>query len=543
MSRINALLRSRTGLTFLVLLVTLGLGITIGTVLVDEGVFSAERADVDKLKVQGAGAPLVLDKEARLVDGFASVAETVAPTVVNVSTTSIVHRQRTQRSAPDPLRDFFGDEFLERFGGPSEQKRDSLGSGVIVDSAGYILSNYHVVAPIGQGDRRQLADKITVTLHTGEAFNGTVIGVDPESDLAVLKIDARKELPFAKVGDSSKVRTGQWVLAIGDPFGVGKTVTAGIVSATARVVKGMTIFGDYIQTDAAINPGNSGGPLVNMKGEVIGINSFIFSRTGGSQGVGFAIPSSVFVNSYNQLVDTGKIERGWLGVSMNTFPMTEEMAEFFGVAGSDPKGIKDGDGVIVTQLVDETAKVGESGPAYQAGVRPEDVIVKVGDVEVETVWDLRSTIANTPPGKELPMVVVRKGEVLQLNVKLAERTIEQQERSENEGLSFEERKKEERPKQIGLEFRTLSARDAEQLGLDGEHGVVITEVSPGSKADEAGLRPNQVVTQVNGQPVGTAQQFYDRINSMSAGKGIILRVLSVSRRGASTLRYVSFRKP
>ena len=198
MSRINALLRSRTGLTFLVLLVTLGLGITIGTVLVDEGVFSAERADIKKLTIQGAGSPLVLDQEARLVEGFTRVAETVEPTVVNVSTTSIVHRQRRQRSTPDPLRDFFGEDFMERFGGPSEQKRDSLGSGVIVDSEGYILSNYHVVAPVGQGDRRQLADKITITLHTGEGFNGTVVGVDPESDLAVLKIDTPRPLPLPR---------------------------------------------------------------------------------------------------------------------------------------------------------------------------------------------------------------------------------------------------------------------------------------------------------------------------------------------------------
>ena len=179
---------------------------------------------------------------------------------------------------------------MERFGGPSEQKRDSLGSGVIVDSEGYILSNYHVVAPVGQGNRRQLADKITVTLHTGEAFKGTVVGVDPESDLAVLKIDTPKALPFAKVGDSSNIRTGQWVLAIGNPFGVGKTVTSGIISATARVVKEMPIFGDYIQTDAAINPGNSGGPLVNMKGEVIGINSFIFRQDRGLAGCRFCYP-------------------------------------------------------------------------------------------------------------------------------------------------------------------------------------------------------------------------------------------------------------
>lgn len=543
MSRINTLLRSRTGLAFMVLLVTLGLGITIGTVLVDDGVFSAERADTQKLKVQGAGEPLVLDQEASLAEGFTRVTEKVEPTVVNVSTTSIVSRQRRERTGPDPFREFFGDDFLERFQGPSEQKRESLGSGVIVDSEGYILSNYHVVAPLGQGERRQLADKITATLHTGESFPGTVVGVDPESDLAVIKIEAPRKLPFAKIGDSSKIRTGQWVLAIGNPFGLEKTVTSGIVSATSRVVPSSRIFGDYIQTDAAINPGNSGGPLVNMKGEVIGINSFIFSRTGGSQGVGFAIPSSVFVNSYNQLVETGKIERGWLGVSMNTFPMTEELAEFFGVAGSDPDGIKDGDGVIITQLVDESARPGESGPAYKAGVRPEDVIVKVGEVEVENAWDLRSTIANTPPGKKLPMVVVRKGEVLTLDVTLAERTIERQERAESEGLSFEERKKEERPKQIGLEFRTLSVRDAEQLGLEDEQGIIITEVSPGSKADEAGLRPKQVVTHLNGEPIGTAQEFFDRIKSMSSGEGVVLRVVSVTQRSAPTISYSSFSKP
>ncbi|MDA2926976.1 trypsin-like peptidase domain-containing protein, partial [Acidobacteria bacterium AH-259-G07] len=372
---------------------------------------------------------------------------------------------------------------------------------------------------------KQIADKIKVTLQNGDTYVARVLGEDPESDLAVLKISASKPLPFAKVGDTSKMQVGEWVLAVGNPFGVGQTVTSGIVSATARVVRGTTIFGDYIQTDAAINPGNSGGPLVNMRGEVIGINTLIFTQSGGSQGVGFAIPSSVFVNSYNQIVTTGKIERGWLGVSMNTYPMNEGIAKFFGVAGNDPEGIKDGDGVLVVQVIDENGDPAESGPAYEAGVRAEDVIVKFGDREIETRYDLRFSVANTPSGEEVPFTVVRRGKVLQLNVTLAERTIERRERAESEGLSFEERKKEEREKEIGLVFETLSARDAERLGLDNERGVLIRDVVAGSLADEARLESNQVITHVNGDPVRTATDLYEKINSMASGSSVVLRLV------------------
>ncbi|MDA2938685.1 trypsin-like peptidase domain-containing protein, partial [Acidobacteria bacterium AH-259-A15] len=523
-------LRSKKGITFLALFITLLLGIAIGT-LVPERVMSAEQTTkVALLETEGEGSPLVLAEAANLAEGFARVAKTVEPAVVNISTTAVVRTNVPQRrEGPEDLRKFFGDDFWERFFGPMippEQKATSLGSGVIVDSKGYILTNYHVVTPPPtQRGVRQITDKIKVTLQNGDTYVARVLGEDPESDLAVLKISASKPLPFAKVGDTSKMQVGEWVLAVGNPFGVGQTVTSGIVSATGRVVRGTTIFGDYIQTDAAINPGNSGGPLVNMRGEVIGINTLIFTRSGGSQGVGFAIPSSVFVNSYNQIVTTGKIERGWLGVSMNTYPMNEGIAKFFGVAGNDPEGIKDGDGVLVVQVIDENGDPAESGPAYEAGVRAEDVIVKFGDREIETRYDLRFSVANTPSGEEVPFTVVRRGKVLQLNVTLAERTIERRERAESEGLSFEERKEEEREKEIGLVFETLSARDAERLGLDNERGVLIRNVIAGSLADEARLEPNQVITNVNGDPVRTATDLYEKINSMASGTSVVLRLV------------------
>ena len=535
----DTLIRRRSGVGFFAVLAALALGIAIGTVLVLDGVSSTEKDPPAQLKVHGKAKPLATVNGAGLAEGFTRVAESVEPAVVNINTSSIVNVERRQRE----LREFFGDEFWNRFSrGPA--RRTSLGSGVIVDGQGYILSNHHVVAPVLQQPRvRRLADKISVTLHTGETYTAEVVGVDHESDLAVIKIEAPEPLPHVPVGDASGLRVGEWVLAIGNPFGVGKTITAGIVSATSRVIGGPA-FGDYIQTDAAINPGNSGGPLVNMSGEVVGINTLIVSGSRGSQGVGFAIPSTVFINSYNQLVSKGKIERGWMGISMHDRPLNPELAEYFGVAGEDPEGIKDGDGVLVTQLVDERGEPDRTGPAYDAGIREEDVIVKLGDQEVETLFDLRSTVANTPPGEELPVVVVRRGEVKRFTVVLAERTMEAQERSEAGGLSFEEEDDaEERRKEIGLRWRTLNPRDSDQLGLDEEGGVVITNVWPGSLGDEAGLSQFDIITHVNGETVQTDREFKDTIDDIDSGQAIILRVVRINPERRPAIRYVSFRKP
>jgi serine protease Do len=545
------LLTSKKGITLLALFITLLLGITIGTIISD-GVLSAqEETPVELLQIQGEGSPLLLGESASLGEGFARVANTVEPAVVNISTTAIIRTSGGQGGdSQGDFREFFGDDFWQRFFGPGspqpqERKATSLGTGVIVDSEGYVLTNYHVVAPpASQRGTSRIADKIEVKLHTGETYLARVIGGDPESDLGVLKINTPKPLPFAKVGDTSRMQVGDWVLALGNPFGVGPPVTSGIVSATGRVVAGSTSFGDYIQTDAAINPGNSGGPLVNMRGEVIGINTFIFTRSGGSVGIGFAIPSSVFINSYNQIVTKGKIERGWLGVQMNTYEMTEAMGDFFGVSGNDPAGIKDGDGVLITELIDEKGEPATTGPAYLAGMRPEDVIVKFGEREVESVFDLRVAVANTPPSKQVVVVVVRKGDVETLTVTLAERTLENNERGQNEGLSFEERREEEREKEIGLEFETLSRRDAEQLNLDVSGGVLIREVAPGSLADEANLTPPQVITHLNGNPVTTAQELYDSINTLASGRGIVLRVVWQTPQSRQlSIAYTSFVKP
>lgn len=547
---IKQFLTSKKGMTFLALFITLLLGITIGTIISDDVSSAQEEHPVQLLQIQGEGSPLLLDGPASLAEGFARIANAVEPAVVNISTTAVIRTSGRQGggSQGDP-GELFGDDFWQRFFGqprmPQERKSTSLGTGVIVDSEGYVLTNYHVVSPpTSQQGSRRIVDKIEVKLHTGETYVARVIGSDPESDLGVLKIDTPNPLPFARVGDTSKMQVGDWVLAIGNPFGVGQTVTSGIVSATGRVVPGTSIFGDYIQTDAAINPGNSGGPLVNMRGEVIGINTFIFTRSGGSVGVGFAIPSSVFINSYNQIVTNGKIERGWLGVQMNSYDLTEAMGDFFGINGDDPAGIKDGDGVLITELIDEKGEPATTGPAYRAGIRAEDVIVEFGDREVETTYDLRVAVANTPPSKQVPVVVVRKGEVLALTVTLAERTIERNERDESAGLSFEERRAEERDKEIGLEFETLSRRDAERLNLDVDGGVLIREVAPGSLADEAGLTAPQVITHVNGNPVTTAQGLYDNIDSLPSDAGIILRVVWKTPQSRQlSIAYTSFVKP
>ena len=549
MFSITKLLSGR-GAVLASLLFTMALGITIGSI-VSDGVDGAEKpAGAQELVMQGEGPPVTLKAQLSLQEGFSGIAKAVEPAVVHVYTQSIV-KTTSRGGSNEQFRDFFGDDFFERFfggpqgqtPGPSEQKRAGLGSGVIVDSKGYIITNYHVVAIGNRGGNPSLAEKIEVQTKKGKTYSARVIGVDQETDLAVLKIEADEPLPFLKVGDSTKMNVGDWVLAIGSPFGFDQTLTAGIISATKRVIP-TTTFGDYIQTDAAINPGNSGGPLVNMNGEVIGINTFISTTSGSFAGIGFAIPSETFISSYNQLVTEGSIKRGWLGISMNSIDMTPEMAEFFGVSGDDPDGIKDGNGVIVTQLIDETGEAADTGPAAKAGVKEGDVIVKFGRKDITELWDLRTAAANTPPGREVPVVLVRKGEVIETNVTLAERTLEQQTRQDNEGLSFDEKEEESPPKEIGLEFQTLNSRDAKQLGLEGTDGAVVISVTPGSLADDARLAKGMVITQVNGEDVTDAQTFKKFVDKVESGDGIILKLLIGNPTGGATSSvYTSFVKP
>ncbi len=546
MSRVTRLVTSRKGLTFLALVSMLVLGILIGPIVSDQVLSFQEARSSSQLKISSEAAPLVAAGPSKLAEGFRGVSESFRPYVVNISTRSVPRRARRDSNQPDEGLDLF-----ERFFGRQAQPQQvrSLGSGTIVDEKGYIITNHHVIAP--QTDRRgtrRVADRIEVLLSSGDRHTAQVVGSDQDSDIAVLKIDADKPLEAASIGDTTEMQIGDWVLAIGSPFGLEQTVTAGIVSAKARQGDrfggGANLFGDYLQTDAAINPGNSGGPLVNMSGQLVGINSFITTQSGGSQGIGFAIPSNVFVNAYNQLVEKGRIERGWIGVSMNLYPMTSEMAEYFGVAGEDPDGIKDGDGVLITELIGEDSRPSKDSPAARAGLRAEDVVVKIGDRLISSTFDLRSAVATSAPGETLKVTAVRKGEILNFDVTLEKRQVEERQRRETRRMSFDEEEEKDRPKEIGIAFEDLTDAEAEQLGVQGDRGrVVITEVTVASLADEAGLRRGHVVEQVNGVAVTSAASFFDAVSELSRGDAAILRVIVPNPRGSNTIYFTSFLKP
>ena len=536
---------SNKGILFVVLLAAVAFGIIIGPII-SERVFSFQDGkSVALLKVSDEGESLVSEGVISLSKGFRKVAEEFEPYVVNVRTRSLPRSRG--RSSQDQGGGSM-DDMLDRFFRGRQQEARSLGSGTIVNPKGFIVTNSHVVTTEDRRGRRA-ADRIEVMLSNGERHNAAVVGFDAQADIAVLKIDAKKPLPFAKIGNTSKMQIGDWVLAIGSPFGLEQTVTAGIVSAIGRPGDRFggfaNIFGDYVQTDAAINPGNSGGPLVNMSGQLIGINTFISTRSGSSAGVGFAIPAHVFVNAYNQLVEKGRIDRGWIGITMNLNPMTPEMAEYFGVAGNDPRGIKDGDGVIITELVNEDSEPGSEGPAARAGLKAEDVVVEIAGREIESPFDLRSAVASSPPDETLPVTVVRRGQVIDFDVKLAKRMVGSPDEP-RQSYSFEEEPEaEEPPKEIGVAFDSLSRAQASQLSLAESDGRVrITDVTVGSLADEAGLRPGQVILALNGEPTYDAEDFYNAIRKLRSGQGAVLRVLQPQTQiSARSIFYTSIVKP
>jgi serine protease Do len=321
-------------------------------------------------------------------EAMASVVEAVKPAVVNISTVKTVRLR-------DPFFDdpFFRRFFGEPFGIPRERRQTGLGSGVIVDPSGYILTNNHVIRG---------ADEIKVTLFDKREFKGKVIGTDPKTDLAVVKIDA-KDLPYIELGDSDKLKVGELVIAIGNPYGLNQTVTMGIVSATGRANVGIADYEDFIQTDAAINPGNSGGALVNAKGELVGINTAIFSTTGGYQGIGFAIPSNMAKVVMEQLIKNKKVIRGWLGVSIQA--LTPDMKKHF--------GLKEDRGVVINQIF-------ENSPAEKAGLKEEDIILQYNGKDITDPTQLRNLVANTPPGKEVELKVFRDGKVFSVRVTIEE---------------------------------------------------------------------------------------------------------------------------
>jgi len=406
---------------------------------------------------------------------FSQVVNAVSPAVVNISTVKVVGRGNSAFSE-DPFFEFFNDFFNPFYDGLEKNWREqSLGSGVIVSSDGYIITNYHVVSN---------AEKIRVTLFDKRTFNGKVIGADPKTDIAVVKISAGG-LPVLPWGDSDRLQVGEFVLAIGNPFGLSHTVTMGIISAVGRANVGIADYEDFIQTDAAINPGNSGGPLVGIHGDLIGINTAIFSKSGGYQGIGFAVPSNMARSIMEQLVKEGKVVRGWLGITIQE--LTPEMAKKFGY-----DGVK---GALVGEAL-------AGSPAERGGIRSGDIVLKYGGKDVEGPAELKNMVARSRPGEKVPVVLLRDRKQLRLIVSIGDQPGEQ-ERPEARPASGS-------PSSIfsGLSVINLTGDIARQLDLEGgESGVVVVGVRAGSPAEVAGLRRGDLIQEIDRMRVEDVEDF------------------------------------
>lgn len=428
---------------------------------------------------------------------FSTVVKKATPAVVNVQVEKTV-------GARDYNFEFFNNPFFERFFGPDfhrqlprqqprQRQQQGQGSGFIISKDGYILTNNHVVAD---------ADKITVTMSDNKKVEAELIGSDPQSDVALIKIDSGKNLPILPLGDSDALEVGEWVIAIGNPFGLNQTVTVGVVSAKGRSRVGINEYENFIQTDAAINPGNSGGPMLNIDGEVVGINSALFSRTGGYMGIGFSIPINMVKAIKEQLQKNGAVIRGWLGVAIQD--IDENLAESF--------GLEEARGILVSE-------VQEDSPAEKAGVKQGDVIVELNGVELANVNELRNKIAMIIPNTETELTVIRDGKEKNIDVLIGEQPGDFGQVAKSQvGRDFFEK--------FGLAFQELTPELAEQLGYQGEKGVLIGDVEPGGPADSAGLRPGQLVQEINKKRIANIDDLKSVIKEVPDSKQVLLRVRS-----------------
>jgi serine protease Do len=474
--------------------VTLALVLAFGVWLGHWGAGAVEQSKISPLPV-GSQAPIIPAALPLPSGSFAQVAAAVRPAVVNINTVSL-SRGRS------PLEEFFGgEEFLRRFFGeiPGERRpQQSLGSGVIVDPSGVVLTNSHVV---------ERASEIEVATADGKKHKAKLVGIDKRTDLAVLRIQGGGRFTAATLGDSDKVSVGDWVLAIGSPFGLEQTVTAGIISAKGRVI-GQGPFDDFLQTDAAINPGNSGGPLVNMAGEVIGINSAILSRSGGNVGIGFSIPINMAKKIYTELVARGKVTRGWLGVSVQ--PLTPDLAKSFGA--------KDTKGVLVADVIQDS-------PAQQAGLQAGDILLEFDGKKVEAPPDLQRAVGLTTPGKAVQVKLWRDRGERQVQIKIGEfpeAGVAQRSSPQGRGL-------------LGLDVRPLTPEQARQLNLRSAEGVVVVQVDDESPAAEAGIQPGDVIREVNRQKVRSLGEYEKLTKGLRPGD----RVTLLLQRGPAAL-FVAF---
>jgi serine protease Do len=425
--------------------------------------------------------------------GYSAVVKQVLPAVVNISSSKVVKQapMATPQGLDPFFRQFFGDDFAQRFNVPRERTEKALGSGVIVSPEGYILTNNHVVDG---------AKEVTVTLHDKREFKARVIGADPRTDIAVLKIDG-SNFPSLTLADSSKVEVGDIVLAVGNPFGVGQTVTAGIVSATGRGGLGIEQVEDFIQTDAPINPGNSGGALVDDEGHLIGINTAILSgNSGGNQGIGFAVPINMARHDMDEILAHGKVEHGYLGILPQD--VTPSLAKAFNTSETN--------GALVGEVT-------PNSPAASAGLKQGDIILAVNGQTVEDANQLRSRIGMMDPNTTVTLKLLRNGEVENVSVTLGEfPSKEERASTDNENPANDLQ---------GVTVENLTPDTAQQLKIPAStKGVVVDQVSPGSRADNAGLQAGDVIQQVNHQSVSNMREYSRAVGASKKDEPVLLLV-------------------
>ena len=438
-------------------------------------------------------------KAAKELSGaFSQVAKEAMPAVVSIRVEKTVEAAGPAMMGPgsplgphDPSRQYYDDFFRRFFGGNLPQKFHQMGqgSGFIISPDGYILTNNHVV-----GD----ADKISVELQDGRKFNDAkLIGTDPDSEVAVIKIPG-KDFPVLPMGDSDKLQIADWVIAVGNPFGLAETVTVGVVSALGRNIP-LAEYNDYIQTDAAINPGNSGGPLIDLDGQAIGINTAIFTESGGYMGIGFAIPINMAKAISEQLIKTGKVTRGYLGVLIQD--VTPELAQSF--------GLEKAEGALISQVT-------EDSPAKAAGLKQGDIILKMDGKDVESSNVLKNEVAMLAPGSKVRFEIFRGGKKQEVTVKIGERPA-------SLGKSTEEATQQSQG-HLGMQLQNLTKDLADQLGYAPGEGVVVTEVVPGSPADSAGIQPGDLIVSVDHKDVKSVSEFEKALHAVGKNKKALLLI-------------------
>lgn len=425
--------------------------------------------------------------------GFSNVAKDATPAVVYIESQGAIEKPEKPVAKKGPFEnpfDYFGDDFFNRFFGfPFEHKQQSKsetvrGSGFLVSEDGYIVTNNHVV---------EKAEKVNVTLSNGKKLVASVVGSDPKTDIAVIKIEGNN-YTFLKFGDSDALEVGDWAIAIGNPFGLQTTVTVGVVSAKGRNQLHIADFEDFIQTDAAINPGNSGGPLLNVESEVIGVNTAIVSGSGGYMGIGFAIPSNMAKQIMNQLIKEGQVTRGFLGVTLQ--PIDSELASFYKFKGDQ--------GALVTDIV-------KGSPADIGGLKQEDIILSYNDIKVESLSTFRNYVSLMSPGSKLKLKVIREGKEIELQMTITK-------------LSEEISGPNTLYQKLGLQVQELTAELADKFGLSDKKGVVISQVLPNSPADEANLRAGCMILAVNRKKVTTMNEFTEAMNEAAKDDRVLLMV-------------------